>query len=165
MCAWPSWPRSLCWPCAWGSVLPAPRLPFGATTSCDLGGFASASKTTRWRSSTRCSAAIPSLIIRLDSGWPGAHEVDMRTLLVGAAIVGSLLQSPSPQLGAQKPGGPPPPARDNPADKKGTAVIRGKIVAADTERALRRARVTVSSAELGPNTSKSTSTDLSGRFE
>ena len=88
----------------------------------------------------------------------------MRTLLVGAAIVGSLLPPQSQPLGVQRPSGPP--ARDTTvAEKKGTAVIRGKIVAADTGRALRRARVTVSSPELGPNTSKSTSTDLSGRFE
>ena len=81
-------------------------------------------------------------------------------------LVGSLLQVQPQQFGAQKPAGPPLPPRDNAtAEKKGTAVIRGKIVAADTGRPLRRARITVSSSELGPNTSKSTSTDLSGRFE
>ena len=88
----------------------------------------------------------------------------MRAVLF-AALVGSLLQVQPQQFGAQKPAGPPLPPRDTAAEKKGTAVIRGKIVAADTGRPLRRARITVSSSELGPNTSKSTSTDLSGRFE
>jgi hypothetical protein len=48
---------------------------------------------------------------------------------------------------------------------KATAIIRGQIVAADTGRPLRRARVTIQSAELGQEGRKATSTDLNGRFE
>ena len=60
----------------------------------------------------------------------------------------------------------PAPARDAPADAaKGTGVIRGRVVAADTGRPLRLARITVSSSELGSNSSRSTSTDHLGRYE
>jgi len=57
------------------------------------------------------------------------------------------------------------PARDATREQKGTGVIRGRVVAADSGRPLRRARVTVSSPTAGPGASRSTSTDQSGRFE
>ncbi len=59
------------------------------------------------------------------------------------------------------------PARDAvstaaPAD---TAVIRGRVLAADTGRPLRRARVTAFAATLGQDSRRTTSTDADGRFE
>ena len=59
-------------------------------------------------------------------------------------------------------GAPPRDAR--PAAQAGTAVVRGRVVAADTGKPLRRARVTLSGAELGRE-GRSTSTSLDGRFE
>jgi protocatechuate 3,4-dioxygenase beta subunit len=68
---------------------------------------------------------------------------------------------PPQQLGAQRPA----PPRDATPEKKGTAVIRGRVVAAATGRPLRRARISVSSPELGQAASRTTSTDLAGNFE
>jgi hypothetical protein len=50
------------------------------------------------------------------------------------------------------------------AAQKGTGVIRGRVVAADTGRPLRRARVTVAGIGLGPSGQKSTSTGLDGTY-
>lgn len=58
-----------------------------------------------------------------------------------------------------------PPPRDPAQPLKGTAVIRGKVVAGDTGRALRRARINLTTSDLGPGSSRSTTTDLAGRFE
>ena len=71
--------------------------------------------------------------------------------------------------GAQTPPttpGRPAPPRDSAAAQsaKGTGVITGRVVS-DTGRPLRRARITVSSPDLGAGSSRSTSTDLSGRYE
>jgi protocatechuate 3,4-dioxygenase beta subunit len=95
----------------------------------------------------------------------------MRSLLLGVAAVLGLTgpaagqtatPPPQPQIfGAQKPGAAPPP-RDAVADKKGTGIIRGRVVSADG-RPLRRARISVSSAEVAGT--RTTSTDLSGKFE
>ena len=81
----------------------------------------------------------------------------------------ALLPQASPVQGVnplgQRPAQPAP-ARDAPRDApKGTGVIRGRVVAADTGRPLRRAKITVSSSELGSNSSRSTSTDQLGRYE
>jgi protocatechuate 3,4-dioxygenase beta subunit len=60
-----------------------------------------------------------------------------------------------------QPQGPP---RDQPTPPQiGTAVIRGRIVAADSGRPLRRARIVVSAPELG--SARLTSTDANGRYE
>jgi hypothetical protein len=56
------------------------------------------------------------------------------------------------------------PARDRPSGQTGTAVIRGRIFAADTGRPLRRAKITVTAQELGPE-NRSTSTNPDGRYE
>lgn len=71
--------------------------------------------------------------------------------------------------GAQAPQAPPArtaPPRDSAAAQalKGTGVIRGRVVS-DTGRPLRRARINVSSPDLGAGSSRSTSTDLTGRYE
>jgi carboxypeptidase family protein len=68
---------------------------------------------------------------------------------------------------AQPPPGPPgsaAPARDRASVQTGTSAIRGRIVAADTGKPLRRARITVNAPELGGET-RSTSTSVEGRYE
>src|SRR4249920_3249414 len=63
------------------------------------------------------------------------------------------------------PGGQSQPPRDaRPATQAGSAVVRGRVLAADTGKPLRRARITVSGAELGRE-GRSTSTSLDGRYE
>lgn len=65
---------------------------------------------------------------------------------------------------AVTPGMPPRPGGSAPAaDTKGTAVIKGRITAADTGRPLRRARITVTGAPLP--TSRATSTNVRGEYE
>lgn len=61
---------------------------------------------------------------------------------------------------------PGSPLRDSrqPPTQTGSAVIRGRIVAAETGRPLRRARITLSAAELGRD-GRTTSTDVDGRYE
>jgi hypothetical protein len=59
-------------------------------------------------------------------------------------------------------GGPPRDAR--PLSQTGTAVIRGRVFAADTGRPLRRARITVSAPELGTD-SRQISTSPDGKYE
>jgi protocatechuate 3,4-dioxygenase beta subunit len=58
----------------------------------------------------------------------------------------------------------PAPARDRPPTATGTAVIRGRVFAADTGRPLRRARITASAPELGSDP-RQTSTSVDGRYE
>ena len=99
------------------------------------------------------------------------------TVLVGAPLVTlaqavnvqQVLQGGPPLGGPQRdgpppgfPGGPPRDARV-PA-QTGTAVIRGRVFAADSGRPLRRARITVTAAELGPD-NRTTSTNAEGRYE
>ena len=84
-------------------------------------------------------------------------------LCSATALSPAAAQQPAPQVGAQRPVSPPP--RDAAREHKGTAVIRGRIVAADSGRPLRRARVTMTSPDLGSSASKTTSTDLAGRYE
>jgi len=57
-----------------------------------------------------------------------------------------------------------PPRDTRPATQSGTAIIRGRVVAADTGRPLRRARIALSGPELGRE-GRSTSTNLDGRYE
>src|SRR5437868_5863251 len=61
------------------------------------------------------------------------------------------------------PAGPPRDPRKQPA-VVGTAVIRGRVFAADTNRPLRRARIQVSAPELGAE-NRTTSTDAEGKYE
>ena len=57
-----------------------------------------------------------------------------------------------------------PPRDQQPVAQKGTATVRGRVFAGDTGKPLRRARITLSGAELGGN-NRTTSTDLDGRYE
>ena len=58
----------------------------------------------------------------------------------------------------------PPPRDAQPKQEKGTAIIRGRIVAGDTGKPLRRARVTLTAPELAGEP-RHTSTDEDGRYE
>lgn len=64
----------------------------------------------------------------------------------------------------QPPAQGPPPRDTRPSSPAGTAVVRGRVLASDTGRPLRRARVMVSGPELGRE-GRSTSTSLDGRYE
>jgi hypothetical protein len=59
---------------------------------------------------------------------------------------------------------PAPPRDTSAAAGKGTGVIRGRVVAADTGRPLRRARVSAAGIGLGAAGQKATSTGLDGSF-
>jgi len=68
---------------------------------------------------------------------------------------------------------PAPPGQQRPApprdadrkDVKGTAVLKGRVVAGDSGKPLRRARVTIRAPELGTESQRTTSTNLDGRYE
>ena len=86
-------------------------------------------------------------------------------IIIGVASVSALAQG-----GGQPPGGGQAPlrgqARATPARAdapRGTAVVRGQIVATDTGAPIRRAQVRISSAEA--RESRLASTDAQGRFE
>lgn len=101
---------------------------------------------------------------------------NIQRISIGAGVLACLLagiraeaQGVQGVQGAQSPQAPPArpaPPRDAGAAPaaKGTGVITGRVVS-DTGRPLRRARVTVSSPDLGAGSSRSTSTDLAGRYE
>src|SRR5262245_60169626 len=83
----------------------------------------------------------------------------MRTGLVLAVVV--LLACPAASFAQARPAT----ARgDRPAMPAGTGVIRGRVVAADTGRPLRRVRVTITATELG-GVPRNVSTDADGRYE
>jgi protocatechuate 3,4-dioxygenase beta subunit len=70
----------------------------------------------------------------------------------------------------QAPVSPSPPRSADPRDgeikdAKGTAVLKGRIVAGDSGKPLRRARVTIRATELGSEGQRTTSTSLDGRYE
>ena len=84
------------------------------------------------------------------------------TLAIGAGSSTVAAQVVNTQTQQMRPGGP---ARDaRPPTATGTAVIRGRIFAADTGRPLRRARIIASAPELGPEP-RQTSTNIDGRYE
>jgi protocatechuate 3,4-dioxygenase beta subunit len=74
------------------------------------------------------------------------------------AILLALLVSQPPQRQA------PPPRDASATPATGTAVIRGRVFAADTKKPLRRARIVLNAPELGRD-SRQTSTNLDGRYE
>jgi hypothetical protein len=65
---------------------------------------------------------------------------------------------------AAQPSNQGPPRDAQPPAQTGTAAIRGRVLASDTGRPLRRARITLSGPELGRE-GRSTSTSLDGRYE
>jgi hypothetical protein len=78
-----------------------------------------------------------------------------------------------PAAGAAQQTQPGPAGQQRPAARRdgerkdvvGTAVIKGRIVAADSGKPLRRARVTIRAPELGTENQRTTSTNLDGRYE
>lgn len=102
--------------------------------------------------------------------------VALFSLSIAAAVNAQQATQGGPPPGGRQ-GGPPPgqfpgaPPRDarTPA-QTGTAVIRGRVFAADTGRPLRRARITVSPGDVGapggpPGDNKTMSTSVDGRYE
>ncbi len=90
-----------------------------------------------------------------------------------AIVLTSLLALLAHNVSAQQifQGGPPPPGQGGPprdtrpSAQIGMAVIRGQVVAADTGRPLRRARIQMTAPELGPGDNRTTSTGVDGKFE
>jgi protocatechuate 3,4-dioxygenase beta subunit len=92
-------------------------------------------------------------------------DVMRRAVLLSAIVIaatrGSFAQPPVPG---------PPAGGSQPRDQRpvsaqaGTAIVRGRVVAADTGRPLRRARITLNAPELGRD-GRTTSTNLDGRYE
>ena len=84
-------------------------------------------------------------------------------VLLSLSIQSVVAQTPSPPPGPAAPRPQAPPRDAQPQTQTGTAVIKGRITAADTGRPLRRARVTASAPELGR--ARDVSTDVDGRYE
>src|SRR5262245_16778604 len=97
----------------------------------------------------------------------------MRRSFPGLAGIGLLLISTAAAAQtAPPPAQPPPPRtmpgmaappRDSPQEKTGTAVLSGRVVAADTGKPLRRALVRASSQDTPQG--RSVSTDADGRWQ
>ncbi|HVL69773.1 MAG TPA: carboxypeptidase regulatory-like domain-containing protein [Vicinamibacterales bacterium] len=81
----------------------------------------------------------------------------MITFAAGPLVLALVLA----QMGAVTPSQLPP--RDTSAQPKGTAIVTGKVVSADTGRPIRRAQVTLSAPELG--STRTMSTNSQGIFE
>jgi len=60
---------------------------------------------------------------------------------------------------------PAPPRDAERKDVKGTAVLKGRVVAGESGKPLRRARITIRAPELGSESQRTTSTNLDGRYE
>ncbi len=58
-----------------------------------------------------------------------------------------------------------PPRDTERKDVKGTAVLKGRVVAGESGKPLRRARITIRAPELGSESQRTTSTNLDGRYE
>src|SRR5690349_17062792 len=92
----------------------------------------------------------------------------MRALTSALAVTATLLSSPvsaEPQVPPPAPPGTVPgqPPRDNTASQPGTAILRGRVVAADTGQPLRKAMVRMFAGEIREN--RMTATDVDGRYE
>src|SRR5258706_14372661 len=91
------------------------------------------------------------------------HIPVVAALLVFASAAAAQPPGPPPPGGAQGPSRGAPP-RDRAAAQTGSAIIRGRVVAADTGKPLRRARVMAAAPELGGEP-RTTSTGMDGRYE
>jgi len=85
----------------------------------------------------------------------------LSAFIVSAATV---VAQPPPGLPGGPPGAQMPPRDRPPSGQTGTAAIRGRILAADTGKPLRRARITANAPELGGE-GRTTSTSVEGRYE
>jgi hypothetical protein len=79
------------------------------------------------------------------------------TAVVSILVVGQLLIPPASAQGV-------PPRDPQQSVSAGTASIRGRVIAADTKRPLRRARISVTAPEIGP-VPRTTSTNADGKYE
>src|SRR5580765_2372779 len=87
--------------------------------------------------------------------------------IVARAVLVFVMAGVQPWAQVQMPPRPAPlggPGRDTRPTVTGTAIIRGRIFAADTNKPLRRARITLQAPELGGEP-RSTSTNADGRYE
>lgn len=94
--------------------------------------------------------------------------VPVGTLVAVTFVLAASLAVPAGgQAPAVRPAAPQPPPRDAqpPPVRTGTAAIRGRVVAADTVRPLRRVQLSVASLDLGGPRPRTTSTDEDGRYE
>ena len=97
-------------------------------------------------------------------GMPAVLHMTIGVGLMGCLLSGAqTVQSPPAQPPAPSRAAPPRDATGQP--QKGTAVIRGRVVDGTSGRGLRRARISISSPDAGAASRRSTSTDLSGRYE
>ena len=93
------------------------------------------------------------------SGWRTA----ILAALIGVACVPAPTAAQSAQVPAPRTTTPP---RDGAAaPQKGTGIVRGRVVAAEGGRPLRRARITLTGEGGGPDSRRLTSTSLDGRYE
>ncbi len=105
---------------------------------------------------------------QLNSPWrPASAGLVVALVLLAAAPPVAVAQIVNIEQTRQGPGGsgqggPPRDARQ-PA-QTGTAVVRGRVFAADTGRPLRRARITLQAPELGGD-NRTTSTNAEGKYE
>ena len=100
--------------------------------------------------------------------------MNRQTISIVAAALGLSLATGSPASA-----GPPatsqpvqpstqraaPPRDAERKDAKGTAVLKGRVVAGENGKPLRRARITIRAPELGSESQRTTSTNLDGRYE
>jgi hypothetical protein len=85
----------------------------------------------------------------------------LSSLIVLALAAGAIAQPAQPPAGRlQRPGRAAPPRADAP---RGTAILRGQIIAADTGTPIRRAQIRVTSPDA--RESRVATTDAQGRFE
>ena len=89
--------------------------------------------------------------------------------VLAVLLLGSSVTPDAARLPTQTPGAtsvPARPPRDAPAVVGvGTGTLRGRVVAADGQRPLRRVQIKVSAPELGGGPPRTTSTDEDGRYE
>ena len=85
-------------------------------------------------------------------------------IAVCALTLAPTISGQSVQTTPGQPPGSQQPPRDKAAAKSGTASIHGRIVAADTGAAVRRARISLTST-TNPLDTRSTTTDLDGRYD
>ena len=88
--------------------------------------------------------------------WPAVGFTLLLAGATGLAQTQVITQGPGPM----RPGGP---ARDTPQEKTGTAIVKGKVVAAESGSPLRRAQVRLSSPEIRGG--RVATTDGDGRYE
>ena len=98
------------------------------------------------------------------------HAISIAVAALGVSLAtGSMPAAAAPQATVtpvQPSTARPAPPRDTERkDVKGTAVLKGRVVAGESGKPLRRARITIRAPELGSESQRTTSTNLDGRYE